>query len=65
MASFRIECLHCGEVRRLDSSSHHGLNGGDCPRCGYVGWAPSAEVDETTRRLLRERPLQRRRLHAA
>jgi hypothetical protein len=36
----------------------------ECPQCRYVGWAWSAELSEQTRRLLRERPLDRRRLHA-
>ncbi len=36
----------------------------ECPKCSYVGWASSAELSERTRRLLRERPLDRRRLHA-
>jgi hypothetical protein len=65
MASLRIECLHCGEVRVIHPLSNHRFDGGECPRCGYVGWASSAEVSETTRRLLRERPLERRRLYAA
>jgi hypothetical protein len=26
----------------------------ECPRCGYVGWAPTADVDERTRVLLRD-----------
>ena len=33
-----------------------------CHRCGYVGWAPTAALTETTRRTLRERPLPRRPL---
>jgi hypothetical protein len=34
----------------------------ECPRCGYLGWAPAASLDERTRRLLRERPPYARRL---
>jgi hypothetical protein len=65
MPSLRIECLHCGDVRVLHPVSHHRLDGGECSRCGYVGWAASAELDEVARRRLRTRPLERRRLHAA
>jgi ribosomal protein S27AE len=65
MASLRIECLRCGEVRVLHPASHQRLDGGECPRCRYVGWAPSAELDETIRRRLRTRPLERRRLSVA
>jgi hypothetical protein len=38
------------------------LTGDSCPRCGYVGWADTDELNESTRRLLRDRPLTRRRL---
>jgi hypothetical protein len=34
----------------------------ECPRCGYLGWAESRSLTETVRRLLRERPLEHRRL---
>jgi hypothetical protein len=36
----------------------------DCPKCGYVGLANSAELTEPQRRALRERPLTARRLRA-
>jgi uncharacterized Zn finger protein len=62
MASLRIECLGCGDVRVLHPVSHHRLDGGECPRCGYVGWAASSTVDERLRRVLRERPLVARRV---
>ncbi len=65
MASLRIECLGCGERRVLHPGSHRRLQEGECPRCGYVGWAASAEIDETLRRRVRTRPLERRRLYAA
>jgi phage FluMu protein Com len=61
MASLRVECLRCGEIRVLHPESHHHVDAGECPRCKYVGWAPSAEMSEVTRRALRERPLERRR----
>jgi hypothetical protein len=37
----------------------------ECPRCGYVGWAPIDALSERERRVLRERPLERRRLRLA
>lgn len=58
-----VECLRCGHARKLAQSTRH-LEGGECPRCGYLGWAPSLELTEPTRRLLRERPVESRRLRA-
>ena len=58
-----IECLRCGQARKLASATHH-LECDECPRCGYLGWAPSLELTEPTRRLLRERPVESRRLRA-
>jgi hypothetical protein len=42
------------------------LDPGECPRCGYVGWALVADLSDPVRRTLRERPPERRgrRLHA-
>ena len=65
MASLRIECLRCGDVRVLHPDSHQRLDGGECARCSSVGWAASYELDETLRHRLRKRPLERRRLYAA
>jgi len=65
MPSLRIECLRCGDVRVLHPHSHHRLDGGECPRCSYVGWAASYELNESLRHRLRKRPLERRRLYAA
>jgi hypothetical protein len=58
-----VECLNCGETRAAPRDSVHRVVVDDsCRRCGYVGWAKTDELDETTRRLLRDRPLTRRRL---
>ena len=65
MATLRAECLHCGEIRELHRESRSHLDRSECPRCTYVGWAPTADVSEATRKALRERPLERRRLRAA
>jgi hypothetical protein len=40
----------------------HALDVDACPRCGYVGWAPSASLSEDDRRVLREIPLALRPL---
>ena len=54
-----VECLHCGSQRLVpDGCQDHG----DCQRCGYVGWAPASDLSEHTRRALRERPLEARRI---
>jgi hypothetical protein len=58
-----VECLSCGQTREPVPDLMHRVHMDDCcPRCGYVGWAPSGELNESTRRALRERPLRRRRL---
>ena len=56
-----VECLNCGKSRRIVA----GESIGECARCGYVGWAESESLTETLRRLLRDRPVERRRLHVA
>jgi ribosomal protein S27AE len=58
-----VECLSCGATRQMARYSRPGESG-ECPRCGYLGWAEAETLNETLRRLLRESPLQRRRLHA-
>jgi hypothetical protein len=58
-----IECLNCGETRNeLRDTVHRVVHTDCCPRCGYVGWARSDDLSETTRRQLRDRPVTRRRL---
>jgi ribosomal protein L37E len=58
VAAPSIECLRCGK-RRADVRKDP-----DCPRCGYLGWARVTDLDERTRRILRERPPEQRRLRA-
>ena len=53
-----VECLNCGKARRVGDTA------GECARCGYVGWAETDSLTETLRRALRERPPERRKLHA-
>ena len=59
MERLTIECLSCGERRRINAASGHG-HAGECPRCGYLGWAPSTSLTESVRRRIRERPVDRR-----
>jgi hypothetical protein len=61
---FRVECLSCGARRVVVGGPRHG-DPGECHRCGYVGWAASDDLTASTRRLLRERPLERRNLRIA
>ena len=57
----RIECLSCGARRTTAADAAH-LDPGECPRCGYVGWARAEDLTDVARRLLLERPLERRSL---
>ncbi len=59
-----VECLRCGSSREADGSPLRQVNP-ECPRCGYVGWAPAGALTERERRIMRERPLERRRLRLA
>jgi hypothetical protein len=65
MATLRVECLRCGGVRVVYPSADRNLDAGECPDCGYVGWALASDLGEAMRRLLQKRPLERRRLHPA
>jgi uncharacterized protein (DUF2461 family) len=60
MEKLRVECLGCGEVRAVPSAGALRLDPGECPRCGYIGWAPSSSLTEAMRRRIRERPVARR-----
>jgi hypothetical protein len=65
MTAITVECLRCGETRQVHARAGERLDGGECDRCEYVGWALVAELTEKLRRILRERPPERRRLYAA
>jgi phage FluMu protein Com len=56
MHAHRLECLRCGKLWTVAASGARGVHESECPRCGYLGWAETTELTETTRRLLRERP---------
>jgi hypothetical protein len=54
MESLVVECLHCGtsRVARRDRFNH--FEAPECPRCGYLGWAPVLELTEAERSAPRE-----------
>jgi hypothetical protein len=64
MESLVVECLRCGTTRQAPPSPLRN-DQSDCPRCGYVGWAPVDALSERDRRALRDRPVERRRLRLA
>lgn len=45
-----IECLACGTVRLVEGQA--GEETGECPRCGYLGWASVADLDAETSALI-------------
>ena len=45
MAPNTLECLACGERRSPIGNGHMHLTTGECPRCGYLGWTYSDELD--------------------
>jgi ribosomal protein S27AE len=57
----RIECLACGSRRTAEGDARH-MDPGECQKCGYVGWARVSDLTDVARRMLRERPVERRRL---
>jgi hypothetical protein len=58
MESLVVECLRCGSHREAEHAPLRKVNA-ECPRCGYVGWAPVGDLTERDRRALRARPLER------
>jgi hypothetical protein len=63
METRSVECLRCGNRRHVHSRDRR-ADVGECTRCGYLGWAWSGELTEKTRRTIRERPLELRRVRA-
>jgi hypothetical protein len=62
MHPFAAECLCCGTNRIASLDAHHRLDPAECPRCGYLGWAPALALTEADRGELRQHPLDQRRL---
>jgi predicted nucleic acid-binding Zn-ribbon protein len=38
-----VDCLRCGKRHHLLRTHHSTMDEGECPRCGYLGWAPVPE----------------------
>ena len=51
-----VECLRCGTFRTVERERTQGLDPGECAKCGYLGWALVADLSESVRKNLRERP---------
>jgi hypothetical protein len=62
MHSLAVECLGCGTPRLARRDVHERLDPAECPRCGYLGWAPERELTEADREQLRRYPLEQRAL---
>jgi hypothetical protein len=54
MTYLTVECLRCGGSRRVPEGHGTRKDAGECPRCHYLGWAPSEALDESIRRRIRE-----------
>ena len=65
MDSGLVECLRCGCQRRLGSAPIRVRAARECPRCGYLGWAPASELSEAVRRALRDEPVELRHSRVA
>jgi ribosomal protein S27AE len=65
MELLTVECLRCGDTREVSAKADDHMDAGECARCEYVGWALVADLTEKIRRVLRERPPERRRLYVA
>ena len=50
---FEVECLACGCHRR--AKGQRPAEVGECPQCGYVGWAPLEALDDRERSVLQWR----------
>ena len=55
--SLIVECHRCGRPRAFTPGPRRHEEAGSCPRCQYVGWAYSTELNEKKRRLFHELPL--------
>ena len=64
MGKLTVECLCCGQRRVIAKGGLRVVGDGECPRCGYLGWALTSDLNERVRGMLRSRPPARRRLNA-
>ena len=59
-----IECLNCGEAREVEEQGHL-ADAGECPSCGYLGWADSESLTSALRLAIDDRLASRAAVHAA
>jgi hypothetical protein len=62
MESLVVECLACRASRVASRDVFKRFAEPECPRCGYLGWAPALELTEADRDELRRHPLHERAL---
>ncbi len=60
MDALAVECLRCGSTRVARRTVWRRFDAPECPRCGYLGWAPVLELTEGERKRLRDRPVETR-----
>jgi hypothetical protein len=60
MQPLSVECLRCGMSRAVERDGADHFDPGECPRCDYLGWAHSHDLNESARRRIREQPPERR-----
>ncbi|HET7590701.1 MAG TPA: hypothetical protein VFK14_11040 [Solirubrobacterales bacterium] len=60
--SLVVECLSCGTARLARRTVFRRFETPECPKCGYLGWAPRLELTESERAELRAHPVVRRAL---
>ena len=64
METLAVECLNCGATRVARRNVFRRFDVPECPHCGYLGWAPMLELSESERAVLRDQPLEQRRLRS-
>jgi predicted RNA-binding Zn-ribbon protein involved in translation (DUF1610 family) len=63
MKTHGVACLRCGILRIVRCLDGHRLEPGECPACGYVGWASPREVADAARERDRKHGGERVHLH--
>jgi uncharacterized Zn finger protein len=53
-----VECLRCGVTHELVRAHGHTLEGSQCPRCGYLGWARPGDLNDQVRVVMHERLIE-------
>ena len=62
MDTLAVECLQCGTTRVAKRDRFNHFEAPECPKCGYLGWAPVLEVKKTEPRVSHERVRAKRRV---